>query len=191
MVKRSRGIRSKSRHILRKKPRERGISSITRALAQYEIGENVNVKFTKNWQRVQQFGQEGIQFLKDFVKQMSAFAGSQPYLSGLLEDQKLNETRLRQIISTWNRSIQFSSPRASTENAKELLVFLEKQFLSFVGPESLVEYYKHKTMFLTEIKRDLQKNHLLLTKTKKGFEYTPKIDIGKCRKKKPSQTATG
>ena len=43
MVKRSRGIRSKSRHILRKKPRDRGISSITRALQQFEIGENVSV----------------------------------------------------------------------------------------------------------------------------------------------------
>ena len=43
MVRRSRGIRSKSRHILRKKPRDRGISSITRALQQFEIGENVSV----------------------------------------------------------------------------------------------------------------------------------------------------
>ena len=43
MVKRSRGIRSKSRHILRKKPRDRGISSITRALQQFEIGESISV----------------------------------------------------------------------------------------------------------------------------------------------------
>jgi len=43
MVKRSKGIRSKSRHILRKKPRDRGISSITRALQQFEIGDSVNV----------------------------------------------------------------------------------------------------------------------------------------------------
>jgi large subunit ribosomal protein L21e len=43
MVKRSRGIRSKSRHILRKKPRSRGISSITRAIQQFEIGERVSI----------------------------------------------------------------------------------------------------------------------------------------------------
>lgn len=43
MVKRSKGIRSKSRHILRKKPRDRGISSITRALQQFEEGESVNI----------------------------------------------------------------------------------------------------------------------------------------------------
>ena len=43
MVKRSKGIRSKSRHVLRKKPRDRGSSSITRALQQFEVGESVNV----------------------------------------------------------------------------------------------------------------------------------------------------
>ena len=43
MVKRSKGIRSKSRHILRKKPRARGTSSITRALQQFEIGDHVNI----------------------------------------------------------------------------------------------------------------------------------------------------
>ncbi|MCD6467966.1 MAG: 50S ribosomal protein L21e [Thermoplasmata archaeon] len=39
MVKRSRGIRSKSRHILRKKHRE--TFPITRALQEFEIGEKV------------------------------------------------------------------------------------------------------------------------------------------------------
>lgn len=43
MVKRSRGIRSKSRQVLRKKPRARGFSSITRALQQFEEGETVSV----------------------------------------------------------------------------------------------------------------------------------------------------
>ncbi|KYK32020.1 MAG: 50S ribosomal protein L21 [Thermoplasmatales archaeon SG8-52-3] len=43
MVKRSKGIRSKSRKILRKKPRERGIHSITRALQHFEEGEAVNI----------------------------------------------------------------------------------------------------------------------------------------------------
>ena len=43
MVKRSKGLRSKSRKILRKKPRDRGLSSITRALQQFEKGESVNI----------------------------------------------------------------------------------------------------------------------------------------------------
>ena len=43
MEKRSRGIRSKSRHILRKKPRDRGLTSITRALQQFEKGDLVNI----------------------------------------------------------------------------------------------------------------------------------------------------
>ena len=43
MVKRSKGIRSKSRNILRKKPRDRGLSPITRALQQFEEGDSVNI----------------------------------------------------------------------------------------------------------------------------------------------------
>jgi len=43
MVKRSKGLRSKSRKILRKKPKDRGIKSISRALQQFENGETVNI----------------------------------------------------------------------------------------------------------------------------------------------------
>ena len=43
MVKRSKGIRSKSRQILRKTPRDKGLKSITRALQEFVDGENVNI----------------------------------------------------------------------------------------------------------------------------------------------------
>ena len=43
MVKRSKGIRSKSRHILRRRPRHRGFSPLTRALQQFEVGDSVNI----------------------------------------------------------------------------------------------------------------------------------------------------
>jgi large subunit ribosomal protein L21e len=43
MVKRSKGIRSKSRHILRKKPRNRGKLPITRALQKFDEGDSVNI----------------------------------------------------------------------------------------------------------------------------------------------------
>ena len=43
MVVRSKGIRSKSRHVLQKKPRDRGVSSITRALQQFEVGARVTI----------------------------------------------------------------------------------------------------------------------------------------------------
>jgi large subunit ribosomal protein L21e len=42
-MKRSKGTRSKSRYIMRKKPRTRGISAITRAMQQFEIGSHVSV----------------------------------------------------------------------------------------------------------------------------------------------------
>lgn len=43
MVIRSKGTRSKSRHILRKKPRARGMPSLTKALQQYDIGDPVSI----------------------------------------------------------------------------------------------------------------------------------------------------
>jgi large subunit ribosomal protein L21e len=43
MVKRSKGIRSKSRSILKKKPRNKGLKSITRALQKFNEGESVNI----------------------------------------------------------------------------------------------------------------------------------------------------
>ena len=43
MVKRSKGTRSKSRYIMRKKPRSRGVTSSTKALQQFDIGANVSI----------------------------------------------------------------------------------------------------------------------------------------------------
>jgi len=43
MVKRSKGTRSKSRYIMRKKPRTRGVISITRTLQQFDIGTSVSI----------------------------------------------------------------------------------------------------------------------------------------------------
>ncbi len=43
MVKASRGLRRKTRHILRRKPRERGLTPITHEFQQFEVGEKVSV----------------------------------------------------------------------------------------------------------------------------------------------------
>ncbi len=43
MVKRSKGLRSKTRHKLRRQPRDRGLSPITRSLQKFEEGEHVNI----------------------------------------------------------------------------------------------------------------------------------------------------
>ena len=43
MVKRSKGFRSKTRKKLRKHPRERGLSPITRIFQEFEEGEHVNI----------------------------------------------------------------------------------------------------------------------------------------------------
>ena len=43
MVQASRGTRRKTRQLLRRKPRERGLSPITREFQPFEVGEKVNV----------------------------------------------------------------------------------------------------------------------------------------------------
>lgn len=43
MAKRSKGTRSKTRYVFQKKPRERGLSPITRALQQFEEGDRVSI----------------------------------------------------------------------------------------------------------------------------------------------------
>lgn len=43
MVKRSKGLRSKSRYIMRKKPRTRGSTSIKRTLQQFDVGASVSI----------------------------------------------------------------------------------------------------------------------------------------------------
>ena len=43
MVKSSKGIRRRTRGIMSKSPRERGLSPITRAFTKYEIGDKANI----------------------------------------------------------------------------------------------------------------------------------------------------
>lgn len=43
MVKRSKGLRSKTRKKLRRNPRDRGLSPITRSLQEFEVGERANI----------------------------------------------------------------------------------------------------------------------------------------------------
>ncbi len=43
-MKKSKGIRQGTRNILRKKPREKGLIPITRALQQFEVGEKARIQ---------------------------------------------------------------------------------------------------------------------------------------------------
>jgi large subunit ribosomal protein L21e len=43
LVEKSKGLRNKSRKLLSKKPRQRGIHSITRALQTFNVGDSVNI----------------------------------------------------------------------------------------------------------------------------------------------------
>ena len=43
MVKRSKGIRNRTRSVLRKRPRDRGLPPVTKSFAQYEVGDRAAV----------------------------------------------------------------------------------------------------------------------------------------------------
>jgi large subunit ribosomal protein L21e len=64
MVVRSKGLRSKSRNILRKKPRDRGMPPVTHTLAQFDEGARVAVKINpsvlKGMPHIRFQGQTGI-----------------------------------------------------------------------------------------------------------------------------------
>ena len=53
MVKRSKGFRSKTRKKLRKTPRQRGLSPITKTLQIFEVGENANIVIDPSLQQGQ------------------------------------------------------------------------------------------------------------------------------------------
>jgi len=53
MVRRSKGLRSKSRSVFRKKPRERGLHAITSTLQEFEEGQYVNIKIDPGFHKGQ------------------------------------------------------------------------------------------------------------------------------------------
>ncbi|HDP96852.1 MAG TPA: 50S ribosomal protein L21e [Euryarchaeota archaeon] len=53
MVKASKGIRRRTRGIMSKKPRERGLSPITRTFQQFKIGEKANIVIDPSFHRGQ------------------------------------------------------------------------------------------------------------------------------------------
>ena len=82
MVKRSKGIRSKSRSILRKKPRDKGLKSITRALQSFEEGESVNIVIDSSVHK----GMPHIRF-HGFTGKIEGMQG-QSYLVGVNDGKK-------------------------------------------------------------------------------------------------------
>lgn len=113
-------------------------------------GDRVRAKFADDWRRVQSFGKEGVDFLKGFADRMMELIERRDELPGLFAGPSMNEAMLRKMISTWERSIQFSEPRASEENPDQLLTYLESRFLASAQPRQ----YSQSKRVLVQIARD-------------------------------------
>ena len=73
----------------------------------------VRTRFTTNWQRVYNFGDNDIGFLKDFVSQAA----------------RLTERRIREIADRWINTIQLTQPRASELTLEALLKDVAQRYL--------------------------------------------------------------
>ncbi len=89
-------------------------------------GSFAQARFLKYWDRVQRFGDENVQFLKDFVKSVEKRL---PEQATLFLDTMLSPDQLNKFAIDWQNSIQFSEPKVSTLPAD---IILDKEFRRFV-----------------------------------------------------------
>jgi Protein of unknown function (DUF3037) len=84
----------------------------------------VKAQFIHNWQRVQKFSGNNIDFLKDFAQELL-----QKQLSYLKQPAKWNKEVLMQAAERWEHSIQLTEPRASLKTCDELLSEITEKYL--------------------------------------------------------------
>ncbi|NJK66667.1 MAG: DUF3037 domain-containing protein [Microcoleus sp. SU_5_3] len=90
---------------------------------------DVRVQFVNNWGRVQAFGGEDINFLRDFAKRMNKAAGEGLLFPGDHPNDTPRHERLKKIAQGWMNSIQFTEPRGSLENVESLLEDIAQTYL--------------------------------------------------------------
>ncbi len=90
----------------------------------------IAARFIDDWRRVQSFGGEDIEFIRDFARRVGEAAEErQPMLTGLGDSPRLDEERLKKIVGSWTHSVQFSEPRTSLKSPEEVLNELGPIFL--------------------------------------------------------------
>lgn len=97
--------------------------SINIGVVVFGVGEPI-FRFTNNWKRAYTFGKVETSFLREFAdeiqnKQLGIFG----------ETRQWNEPSLVKVLSRWNNSIQFTSPRASIKSPVDLLGEVSQLYL--------------------------------------------------------------
>jgi len=86
-------------------------------------GGRIAARFVDDWRRVQSFGGEDIEFIRDLVRRVEGAtdAQQQPLLTGFGDSSRLDEERLKHIVGSWTHSVQFSEPRSSLKSPEDVL----------------------------------------------------------------------
>lgn len=105
--------------------------------------ERIRCRFLNNWSRVRSFGGEGVDFLRDFAKDIAETTSRQMRLAGVGAGEHIDVPRLEKMVREWGRSIQFSAARGSLKDADSLLddiapLFLRERILIRAQPRTRV-----------------------------------------------------
>ena len=91
--------------------------------------DKVGVRFLHNWERVEHFGMENIDFLKDFAQRMQEAASLGLLFPGDRDDDTPKHERLKKVARGWMNSVQFTEPRGSLESVDSLLEDIAETYL--------------------------------------------------------------
>jgi hypothetical protein len=92
--------------------------------------EFIRVRFVSKWDRVRQFANQDIRFLKAFAQELTESASTALLLPGLERYPKLTQDRVEAMAGNWINTIQLTEPRASLKSVDELLSDVAARFLS-------------------------------------------------------------
>jgi hypothetical protein len=90
----------------------------------------VRSRFLRTWARVQTFGGESVEFLKDFARRVSGWSDTTLPLPGFETEVRLEEEGIARIAGRWMNSIQFTEPRASMLSPDEVIDEVAPRFLN-------------------------------------------------------------
>lgn len=119
---------------------------------------NFQSKFFSRWQRASTFGEEKVDFLKEFAKEVQDRI-EYPRFAKLEGEQPLTEEWIREACDSWQNSIQLTDPRASIREPRKLVEVLSKRFLREPEPQQRARDRRHATkLTYTAFERSLSKN---------------------------------
>lgn len=91
--------------------------------------DTVQMRFLRQWKRVQRFSGRDIGFLHEFVHRMEGAVGQGRLLLADGDPPQLSAEVVEKMVGRWMNAIQFTEPRASTRPANALLQEVATRFL--------------------------------------------------------------